>query len=44
MNKLIALQPKVYQKLKKQAENAVPKPPHTGVEIKVLSQLDEEMQ
>ena len=43
MNKLIALQPEVYQKLKQQAENAVPKPIHTNVEAKVLSQLDEEM-
>ena len=44
MNKLIALQLKVYQKLKQQAESAVPKPAHRSVETKVLSQLDEEMQ
>ena len=44
MNKLIGLQPEVYQKLKQQAENVVPKPAHTSVEAKVLSQLDEEMQ
>ena len=43
-NKLIALQPEVYQKLKQQAESAVPKPAHTSEETKVLSQLDEEMQ
>ena len=42
MNKLIALQPEVYQKLKQQAENVVPA--HTSVEAKVLFQLDEEMQ
>ena len=44
MNKSIALQPKIYQKLKQQAESAIPKPAHTSVEAKVLSQLDEETQ
>ena len=44
MNKLIALQPEVYQKLKQQAENVVPKPAHVNVETKVFFQLDEEMQ
>ena len=44
MNKLIALQPKVYQKLKQQVENVLPKPAYTKVETKVLFQLDEEMQ
>ena len=44
MNKLMALQPEVYQKLKQQAESVVPKPAHARVETKVLSQLDEEMQ
>ena len=37
MNKLIALQPEVYQKLKQQAESAVPNPAYTSVETKVLS-------
>ena len=44
MNKSMELQPEVYQKLKQQAESAAPKPAHTSVETKVLSQLNEEMQ
>ena len=44
MNKLIALQPEVYQKLKQQAENVSKPNRHARVETKVLSQLDEEMQ
>ena len=44
MNKLIALQPEVHQKLKQQAKNAVSKPAYSSVETKVLSQLDAEMQ
>ena len=38
MNKLKALQPEVYQKLKQQAENVVPKPAHTSLETKEFSQ------